>query len=136
MSAPGSEEPVELSTKAWLRHGPKGLFGPTDAGILFAAGDQLGFLTTRGLAFQVDRADVRVNWPWWEFSGGVHLTVGGKIYRLSLARPPRAADIDESALEALLSASELQEMVTNIRSIFEGRASGKAWKAYFGAKNV
>jgi hypothetical protein len=132
MSAPGNKGAVELSSKAWLRHGPKGLFGPTDAGILFAAGDQLGFLTRGGRVFQVDRAEVRVNWPWWEFGGGVHLTVGGKIYRLSLARPPRAADIDDSVLKSL-SVSELQELGTNIRSIFEGRASGKAWKAYFGA---
>jgi hypothetical protein len=135
MSASGNEGAAEFSSKAWLRHGPKGLFGPTDAGILFAAGDQSGFLTRRGPVFRVDRADVRVNWPWWEFGGGVHLTVEGKIYRLSLARPPRAGDIDESALKSLLSSSELSEMVVNLRSIFEGRASGKAWKAYFGSKN-
>jgi hypothetical protein len=133
MSAPGNKGAVELSSKAWLRHGPKGLFGPTDAGILFAEGDQLGFLTRRGPVFQVDRADVQVNWPWWEFGGGVHLTVEGKIYRLSLARPPRASDIDEPTLKSLLSSSELSEMVVNLRSISEGRASGKAWKAYFGA---
>jgi hypothetical protein len=135
MNAPANKGVGELSSKAWLRHGPKGLFGPTDAGVLFAVGGQLGFLTRNGPVFQVDRAEVRVKWPWWEFGGGVHLTVGGKIYRLSLARPPRAADIDESALKSVLSASELNEMVTNLRSIFEGRAGGKAWKAYFGAKN-
>jgi hypothetical protein len=135
MSTSDEKGAVELSSKAWLRHGPKGLFGPTDAGVLFAVGDQLGFLTRNGPVFQIDRAEVRVNWPWWEFGGGVHLTVEGKIYRLSLARPPRAADIDESALKSVLSSSELSEMVVNLRSIFEGRASGKAWKAYFGAKN-
>jgi len=136
MSASGEKRAGELSSKAWLRHGPKGLFGPTDAGVLFAVGDRVGFLTRNGPVFEVERAEVRVNWPWWEFGGGVHLTVGGKIYRLSLARPPRAADIDESALKSVLSSSELSEMVVNIRSIFEGRASGRAWKAYFDARDA
>ena len=140
MSAPDEKETPRLSSKAWLRHGPKGLFGPTDPGMLLAMGDRVTFLTRDGPVFEADRAEIRVKWPGWEFGGGVHLTVDGKIYRLSLARPPHAAEMDHAMRKALsemvLENSAWYVLGGGFRDIHEGRASGKAWKAYFGAEKA
>jgi len=133
MSEPGKEEPGKLSSKAWLQHGPKGMFGPSEVGILLAIGDRVSFVTPKGSVFEADRAEIRVDWPWWEGGGGVHLTVGSKIYRLALARPKNATDVDASWLELLFSPAhgELGEAIGGIGEVFKGRAAGKAWKAYF-----
>jgi hypothetical protein len=68
--------------------------------MLLAMGDRVSFVSRNGPVFKADRAEIRVKWPRTEFGGGVHLTVEGvgKIYRLSLGRPPHAAN-------ALLSGS-------------------------------
>jgi len=116
------------------------MFGPVDPGLLLAAGDRVSFVTRKGPVFEADRAEMQVKWPRSEFGGGVHLVVGGKTYRLSLARPPHAPDVDEqmakSLREAALSLSgwgELFEAGAGIRDIFAARGSGKEWKAYFAA---
>lgn len=139
MSAPSEEETPELSSKAWLRHGPKGLFGSTDPGMLLAMGDRVSFVTRDGPVFEADRAEIQAKWPGWEFGGGVHLRVDGKIYRLSLARPPHATDMDDSLRKALSefvleNLSDWYAVGTGFRDVHEGRASGKAWKAYFAAE--
>ncbi len=65
------------------------------------------------------------------FGGGVHLRVDGKIYRLSLARPPHATEMDD-ALRKALSEFVLENLSawyavgTGFRDVHEGRASGKA----------
>src|SRR5260370_23518739 len=43
--------------------------------------------------FEADKQDVKAKWPWWYFGGGVHLTVGGKGYRIYFT-PPQGADFD------------------------------------------
>jgi hypothetical protein len=139
MSTPGKKETPGLSSKAWLRHGPKGLFGPTDPGLLLSVGDRVSFVTRDGPVFEADRAEIRVKWPRSEFGGGIHLTVDGKIYRLSLARPPHAAEMDTDLRKALseFALENLSDWYTvgaGFRDVHEGRASGKAWKAYFGAE--
>ena len=138
MSTPGKKGTPELSSKAWLRHGPKGLFGPTDPGMLLAMGDHVSFVTRDGPVFEADRADIQAKWPGWEFGGGVHLTVNGKVYRLSLARPPHAPEMDNALRKAvsefvLENLSEWYGVGAGFRDVHEGRASGRAWKAYFGA---
>ena len=79
--------PREGVFKAWLRHGPKGMFGGTEPGLLTAREGRVSFATRQETVFEADRSEIRVNWPWWEFGGGVHLTVSGKTYRLSLIEP-------------------------------------------------
>ena len=111
------QEGVSLESKAWLRHGPKGMFGGVEPGRLSAREGRVSFATRQGIVFEADRHEIRANWPWWEFGAGMHLTVSGKTYRLSFARP--AEDLDNG-----------------IGSIGGARAAGKAWKAYFGAKKV
>jgi hypothetical protein len=139
MSAPGKKESGKLSSKAWLQHGPKGMFGPSEAGILLAMGDWVSFITPDGPVFEADRVEIRVNWPWWEGGGGVHLTVGSKIYRLALARPRNAPpDPDESWSKLLFSPShgEIGEAIGGIGEVFKARATGKAWKAYFSSETA
>jgi hypothetical protein len=109
-------EGVSLVSKAWLRHGPKGMFGGADPGLLTARGGRVSFATGPKTVFEAARHEIRVNWPWWEFGAGVHMSVSGKIYRLSFARPP--GDLDEDD--------------TGITSIPGARAAGKAWKNYLG----
>ena len=73
--------------KVWLRTGPKGMFGEPEPGLLTAREGRVSFATGQETVFEADRSEIRVNWPWWEFGAGVHLTVSGKTYRLSLIRP-------------------------------------------------
>ena len=128
MSASEERDIGEFSSQAWLRHGPKGMFGSAEPGILIARGDNVSFVTRNGPLFEAGRAEIQVNWPWWEFDAGVHLTVGGKIYRLSFARPARGAQLDPAA-----AAAELHGAIIDVRDAFKTRATGKVWKAYFAA---
>ena len=139
MSALRKQETPKLSAKAWLRHGPKGLFGSTDPGMLLAMGDRVSFVARDGPVFEADRAEIQAKWPVWEFGGGVHLSVDSKIYRLSLARPPHATEMDDALHKALSefvleNLSDWYAVGAGFRDVHEGRASGKAWKAYFGAE--
>jgi hypothetical protein len=109
-------ESASLESVAWLRHGPKGMFGGSDRGLLTAREGRVSFAALETV-FEADRHEIRVNWPWWEFGAGVHLAVSGKIYRLSFIRPNDDAD-------------------SSIGSMGEARAAGKAWKAYFGAEKI
>jgi len=79
--------------------------------------------------FDADLLEVRANWPWWEFGGGVHITVAGNIYRLSLVRPPNEEDIELEGNTSVGSAlARLDE--TGITSIGAGLAAGDDWKTY------
>jgi hypothetical protein len=93
------------------------MFGRVEQGLLTAREGRVSFATREGTAFEADRPEIRVNWPWWEFGAGVHLTVSGKTYRLSFARPP---EDENSGLVSLPAA----------------RAAGKAWKDYLGAEKA
>jgi hypothetical protein len=104
---------MSLESKAWLRHGFKGLGLTTKPALLTARGGRVNFATAGGTVFEADRHEIRVNWPWWEMGAGVHLTVSGKIYRLTFVRP--------------------QESEMDIAGFLAARAAGKAWKACLGA---
>jgi hypothetical protein len=110
-------EGISLVSKAWLRHGPKGMFGRMEQGQLMAREERVSLATREETVFEADRHEIRVNWPWWEFGAGVHLTVSGKTYRLSFARPPEDTD-------------------SGIGSIGDARAAGKAWKEYLSAQKA
>jgi hypothetical protein len=105
-------EGVSLASTAWLR---KGMFGGSDQGQLIGREGRVSFSTGRATVFEADRHEIRANWPWWEFGAGMHLTMSGKTYRLSFARPPEG------------------EGNSGLGSIPGARAAGKAWKAYFGS---
>ena len=141
MGADGDQEVRKLSSNAWLRHGPKGLFGPTDSGMLLAIGDRVSFVTKQGPVFEGDRSEVEVVWPRSEFGGGAHLTVRGRIYRLALVRPKGAPEFDKTSRENLSQAAreivadllwDGSSSLTGFGDIHKGRASAKDWKAYFG----
>lgn len=106
-----------LVSMAWLRHGPKGMFGGSDQGQLIGREGRVSFATGRATVFEAHRHEIRANWPWWEFGAGIHLTVSDKTYRLSFARPAEGEN-------------------ANLGSIPAARAAGKAWKAYFGRGKV
>jgi hypothetical protein len=123
-----------LVSKAWLRHGPKGMFGSVDPGLLIGRDGRVAFTTTKKeTVFDADVHEVRANWPWWEFGGGVHITVAGQIYRLSLVRPPNAEDVElegSGGLGAALAGVD----ETGITSIGEALAAGDDWKIYLAAQ--
>jgi hypothetical protein len=82
--------PREGVFKVWFRTGPKGMFGEMEPGLLTAREGRVSFATGQETVFEADRSEIRVNWPWWEWlGGGVHLTVSGKTYRLTLDPPPK-----------------------------------------------
>jgi hypothetical protein len=129
-STSGPEGAFALVSRAWLRHGPKGMFGRVEPGLLIAReGGRISFVTQTEKVFEAERHEIGVNWPWWEFGAGVHLKVAGKTYRLSLARPPRAADINLGEGGGLVSTLAGLDF-TGISSIGGALASGKAWKSY------
>ena len=126
----GPEGAIVLVSPAWLRHGPAGMFGSVEPGLLIAReGGRISFVTQTEKVFEAERHEIGVNWPWWEFGAGVHLKVAGKTYRLSLARPPRAADINLGERGGLVSTLAGLDF-TGISSIGGALASGKAWKSY------
>ena len=140
MSTENETQEPKLASNAWLRHGPKGMFGPQEPGMLTAVGNRVSFVTKNGPVFEANRADIGVNWPRSEFGGGVHLTVGGKVYRLALVKPKGVPEFDKTAKENLSEAardalvdfaSEVAGELFQLRYVARGRESGKAWKEYF-----
>jgi hypothetical protein len=140
MAANGQEENRKLSSYAWLqRRGPLGI--PVyDAGMLLAAGDRVSFVTAKGPVFEADRNEIKVRWPRLWLGAGIYLTVGDKLHRISLDRPKGAETFDEAkeslpkATFDILTDSDLKDLILGARDFHRGRASGKAWKAYFGAE--
>ena len=132
-STSGQEGAMRLVSPAWLRHGPGGMFGSVEPGLLIAReGGRISFVTQKEKVFEAERHEIGVNWPWWEFGAGVHRKGAGKTYRLSLARPPNAPNIDlgeRGGLASTLAALGFMDR-TGISSLGRAFASGKAWKSY------
>jgi hypothetical protein len=140
MSTPGEEEPRRLSSNAWLRRGK--FFARYAPGMLAATGDRVSFVTKNGPVFEADRGEITVAWPRYQLGGGVNLTVGGEIYRLSLVRPKGAARFDRTPRENRSDARremaadllwEGSSVISGFAAYGRGLASAKEWKAYFGA---
>lgn len=130
-STSGPDGAIALVSPAWLRHGPMGMFGYAEPGLLIArTGGRISYVTQKGRIFEAERHEIGVNWPWWEFGAGVHLKVAGQTYRLSLARPPRTPDVDLSERGGLRSILTTLVDPTGISSLGRAFASGKAWKSY------
>jgi hypothetical protein len=109
------------------------MFGRVEPGLLIARErGRISFVTQTEKVFEAERHEIDVNWPWWEFGAGVHLKVAGKTYRLSLARPPNAPDIDLGERGGLVSTLVALGFMdrTGISSLGRAFASGKAWKSY------
>ena len=77
----------------------------SDPGVPIGKKGRVYFITrSREVLFQADKQDVKAKWPWWEFGGGVRLTVDGKVYRIYFNRPSHdITGTDWSALEDELS---------------------------------
>jgi hypothetical protein len=127
-----------LSTEAWLLKGTRSIPGSlklADDRLSFTAlgsgnfgRGQLEQLESesgrKGLAKVLDRdeeavvfdvplSDVQdINFPWYYFSGGVKLTIGGVQYRLGFDRP-----------------ANTHTSVDPMGEVSKARKSGKAWKA-------
>jgi hypothetical protein len=141
MSADGKEEAHKLSSNAWLYDsGVKRFIRLPDAGMLLAIGDRVSFITDKGPVFEADRSDIQVKWPRSGTGMLLYLTVGDQLYRLSLARPKGAATFDEARKSAskkivdVLTEGDAKDLILGTRDLHRGRASGKAWRAYFGAR--
>lgn len=61
-----------------------------------------------------------IRFPWYYFSGGVKLTVGGVRYRFGFDRPANTMPS--------------HDVVGNINEITRGRQSGKAWRKALGRR--
>jgi hypothetical protein len=140
MVANGQEENRKLSSYAWLqRRGRLGIVA-YDAGMLLAVGDRVSLVTAKGPVFEADRNEINVKWPRLGLGTLIDLTVGDKLHRISLARPKGARNFDaakESLPKAafdILTGGELKNLILGVRDINRGLASGKDWKAYFGAE--
>lgn len=141
MGAHEEEERGKLSSDAWLYgRGMKRFVRLPDAGMLLAIGDRVSFVTEKGLVFEADRADIQVKWPRIGVSTLLYLTVSDQVYRLSLARPRGATTLNEArkskskAVVDVLTEGDAKDLILGARDVHRGRASGKAWRAYFGAR--
>ncbi len=132
-----TETKPELISKAWNM---RMLNQAWDAGVLLATEGRVCFMTRSGPLFEADKQDVKATWPWYYFGGGVHLTVGGKGYRIYFT-PPQGADFDLSDFMQALPQqvtpyiAGLNVLVVGIkagREIVEGVRSTKAWREYLG----
>src|SRR5262245_40729570 len=90
-----------LISKAWGKSGIQKLNLPWDAGLLMAAEGRVCFMTPSGPLFEADKQDVKVEWPWWLFGGGVYLTVDGKVYCFYFTQPRGARNVDWSVIVSM-----------------------------------
>lgn len=140
MVADGQEENRKLSSYAWMSHRTRLGLVAYDAGMLVAVGDRVSLVTAKGLVFEADRDDIKVQWPRLGLGTLIYLTVGDKLHRISLARPRGARTFDapkeslSQAVFGVITGGELKDVILGTRDIHRGRASGKDWKAYFGAE--
>ena len=110
---------------AWLRRGLV-----NDPGVLTLYAGRLRLETDAGVVFDAPLPAIeRLTFPWYEFSGGLHLTVGGRRYKVSLTRPNGA---ELPAARLIGHGTELIAAGVAVNSIVEGRRSGKAWRALLG----
>lgn len=116
----------ELMSKAWRM---KMLNQAWDTGVLVAAEGKVSFVMRSGPLFEADKRNVKAQFPWWYFGSGVHVTVGGKGYRIYFT-PPRGADFEWGAFAEILPPLAAVEVLHATRVIREGRANGKAWREY------
>ncbi len=72
----------------------------------------------------------KVDFPWYYFSGGMKLTVGGVHYRFGFDRPANTT----VPMEVEDSLEELVGGLENVSQIVKGRRSGKAWKSVLASR--
>jgi hypothetical protein len=116
----------ELMSKAWRM---RMLNQAYDAGVLVAVEGKVSFVMRSGTLFEADRRDVKAQFPWWYFGSGLHLTVGGKGYRIYFTPPPHA-EFEWGAFAEVLPPLAAFELLHAGHAVREGRASGKAWREY------
>ncbi len=126
-----SEAAPSLRSVAWQLVGLTG----NRPGLLELSGGVLAFTGEDGRVFEANVADVtEISFPWFYFSGGMKLTVGGTRHRISFVRPNGAELLSAHVLEGVGGGSlALLTVNQKIADIGEGRRAGKAWKAALGA---
>lgn len=133
-----------LSSNVWLQTGTFSM--SRDGGSLRAVGDQVSYVTKKGMVFEADRSKITAEWPW--HGGGVNLTVHGKTYKLSFVPPKGATEFDKSDAEnrsqgkrelglglvgALVTSwVDVFDVGVEIKDAWKGRGITRQWKAYFG----
>ncbi len=144
----------ELCTEAWLLKGINSLpgalklqdgrlsytaFGTGTCGHgllskLEQASGQTGFAQRledgdEALLFDAPLTGVeKIDFPWYYFSGGMKVTVGGVRYRIGFDRPANSTvpmHFDESL-------EDLSRGLESVSEVARARRSGKAWKAVLG----
>ena len=132
-----TETERELLSKAWCKSGIRKLNLPWDAGLLTATEGRVCFMTQSGPLFEADKQDVKAEWPWWLFGGGVYLTVDGQVYCFYFTKPRGARNVDWSAIVStdaiplVFRALVIPLAVSQTgREIMEGAKSAKAWRKH------
>jgi hypothetical protein len=133
--------PVHLApsyaTPAWLMRGLT-----NEPGVLSLYAGRLRLVTATGVVFDAPLGAVeRLAFPWYEGSGGLRVTVGGRRYKLALGRPhgaalpaPRLLDAAGPERSAGGDAGEQTAGVgPAVHSVLEGRRAGRVWRTLLGA---
>jgi hypothetical protein len=119
-----------LATPAWLMAGRL----RNVPGVLAAGAGKLTFVTADGPVFAVSCGEVgEVTWPWYWFSGGCKIRVGGIEYKITFVRPNGARDVspsllDGAALGAVFGDAVPAHSLRGVGDVRTGRRAGAAWK--------
>lgn len=81
------------------------------------------------IVFDIPLAEVEVEFPWYYFSGGMKVWVGGVRYRLSFGKPANNASFSLSD-----GFEHSSGALANVFELFKMRQRGKAWKRALGQR--
>lgn len=121
--------PVHLApsyaTPAWLVRGLT-----NDPGVLSLYAGRLRLVTDTGVVFDAPLGAVeRLTFPWYEGSGGLRVTIGGRRYKIALGRPHGAG----FPADRLLDAGDPERSERHgVHSVLEGRGAGRVWRTLLG----
>lgn len=124
-STSGPEGAITLASLVWIQRSHfYGLLQPQDPGLLIASeGGRINLVTLREKIFEVEKHEIRVKWPWWQFGQGVFLKVARKTYWFAWT----------AGTETTSSPAEITKLVSMLygREGFSGKlANSKAWRSY------
>src|SRR5262245_40400572 len=120
------DQATDFASPAWLLF----TIGCSPKGQLALHEGRLTFRVEEDVVFAATRSEIeRVVFPWYYFSGGMQVWIGGKQFKLSFVKP-NSAEVSSSLLMAKAgNANSLGYAVSKFTDAATGRTAGKQWRA-------
>ncbi|MDD7965254.1 hypothetical protein [Actinomycetospora lemnae] len=119
------------ATPAWLLRGLT-----NEPGVLSLYAGRLRLVTAEGVVFDAPLGAVeRLAFPWYQGSGGLRVTVGGRRHRVTLSRPKGAAFPASRLLDAgsRADAGSDRAAPVTVHTALQGRGAGRVWRTLLDA---